>query len=79
MSGQAGERLVRRIEAQVRALQRAEVGRDAAIIEAYTAGVGPAELARAAGTTRPTVYRILREAGVPLRTRSGDRSSGDQS
>ena len=60
----ASERLVRRIEVQVRALKRAEVGRDAAIVEAYTAGVGPAEIARAAGTTRPTIYRILRDAGI---------------
>lgn len=73
--------LVRQVEQKARGLDRAEQARDAAVVEAYAAGVGPTEIADAAGVTKPTVYRILRDAGTettPAMDRIAARERGSR-
>ena len=45
------------------------------IVKRYAAGESAAELGKAYGISRDTVYNYLRSAGVPIRARGGDHSA----
>lgn len=50
---------LRQVRATAIALENATIARDAAMVAAKEAGAGVTDIARAAGISRPSVYRVL--------------------